>query len=104
MPVRDRVGTPPEVLPTSEARRTLPRTTREFKEKGVDAKPVFFGAHRELTGVMLSYQRYLRLLDSLDELMIALEVRRRDRNDDGSRLSIDDLAREHGLSRDDLLT
>lgn len=96
--VRDRQrATPADVLPTSVARRELTKTSREFVEKGVDAEPVFFGAHRKPQGVMLSYQRYLQLLDVLDDFAIALEVRRRDRSDQGTRLSLEELIREQGF-------
>src|ERR1700675_2407034 len=99
MPVRDR---PIEVLPMSQARKSLPQTSREFTERGADAEPVFFGAHRKPAGVMLSYERYIRLLDQLDDLTIALEIRKRDRGDDGTRLSLDELLGNLGLERDQL--
>jgi len=100
--VRDRASAPPTVLPTSEARRSLPKTSREFKERGVNAEPVFFGAHREPAGVMLSYERYLKMLDLLDDLAIALRIRQRDHVDEGARLTLDELIREHGLERSDI--
>jgi hypothetical protein len=90
---------PAKVLPTSEARKTLSRTSREFEEKGAKAKPVFFGAHRRPAGVMLSYERYLDLLDRMDDLAIALEIRIRDRDDDGERVSVDHVLDELGLDR-----
>jgi hypothetical protein len=98
--VRDR--RPPEVLSTDEARKALPQTSRGFAEQGADAEPVFFGAHRQPAGVMLSYERYLRMLDDLDDLSIALEVRRRDIADTGDRVSLDELIAEQGLSRSDI--
>jgi antitoxin StbD len=100
--VRDRSRAPAEVLPTSEARKALSRTSREFEAKGVKAKPVFFGAHRRPAGVMLSYERYLDLLDRIDDLAIALEIRIRDRDDDGERLTVDEVLDELGLERDAL--
>jgi hypothetical protein len=98
--VRDRVS-PPKVLATTEARASLPQTSREFAKKGAKAAPVFFGAHRRATGVMLSYERYLEMLDLLDDLTMALEIRRHDRADDGSRLSLDELIRGQGLDPSD---
>jgi len=50
---------------------------------------------------MLSYERYLEMLDLLDDLTMALEIRRRDRADDGSRLSLDELIRGQGLDPSD---
>jgi antitoxin StbD len=96
VPVRDRAI---EVLATSEARRTLSQMSREFVKRGAAADPVFFGAHRKPAGVMLSYDRYLQLLDRVDDLAIALEIRERDRVDDGTRLSLDELFSEHGFDR-----
>ena len=81
MAVRDR---PIEVLPTSVARKALSKTSQEFSKRGAEAEPVFFGAHRKPTGVMLSYERYLWLLDRVDDLAIALEIRQRDASDTGS--------------------
>ena len=100
--VRDRPDSPAEVLPTSEARRALPRTSREFALKGKKAKPVFFGAHRVAAGVMLPYEGYLELLDRIDDLSIALQVRGRDKADEGERLSVDEVLDELGLDRDTL--
>ena len=99
MPVRDR---PIEVLPTSQARKCLPQTSRAFTEQGADAEPVFFGAHRKPAGVMLSYERYIRLLDQLDDLTIALKIERRDRADEGTRLSLDELIGNLGFDRAEL--
>jgi hypothetical protein len=99
MAVRER---PIEVLPTSEARRTLPQTSRNFAERGAEAEPVFFGAHRKPSGVMLSFERYIDLLDRLDDLTVALEVRARDRDDDGTRVTLDEVLADLGFDRGDL--
>jgi antitoxin StbD len=80
-----------------EARRSLPQMSRCFREKGAAAEPVFFGSHRKLVGVMLSYERYLQLLDLLDDLASALEIRRRDRMDDGERMTLEELIEDQGL-------
>jgi hypothetical protein len=81
----------------TEARRTLPETVRCFAKRGADAEPIFFGAHRRPEGVMLSYARYRQMLDMLDDMAIELEVRRRDRQDDGARVTLSDLIRQQGL-------
>lgn len=98
MPVRDR---PAEVLPTSEARRTLSQTARCFAELGADAEPVFFGAHRKPTGVILSFESYMQLLDRIDDLAIVGEVRARDARDTGSRIALADLLVEEGIDADE---
>jgi len=97
MPLRSKTTTPPEVLPMKEARRVLPQMARCFAKDGAGADPVYFGAHRRPTGVMLSYERYLGILDLLDDLVVALEVRRRDGSDTGERLEFEDLIREQGF-------
>ncbi len=96
MPARSR---PHDVLPTSEARRTLSQTAHAFIECGAAAEPVFFGAHRRPAGVMLSYERYLELLDRLDDLAVAAQVRQRDRDDTGARETLDAVLGEHGFDR-----
>jgi hypothetical protein len=98
VPVRDR---PVDVLPTSEARRALSQTARRFLELGAEAEPVFFGAHRKPAGVILSFERYMQLLDRLDDLAIAQLVRDRDGADTGRRITLDELMAKHGLSRED---
>ncbi len=95
--LRDRSATPPEVLPMKEARKSLPQTSRCFREKGAEAEPVFFGAHRKPAGVMLSYERYVKMLDLLDDLAAALQIRQRDRADAGERLTLEELIREQGF-------
>ena len=99
MPVRDR--RPLDVLPTGEARKCLSQASQHFRECGAKAEPLFFGPHRKAIGVILSYDRYVEMLDALDDLHAALEVRRRDRSDTGERLSFEDLAHSVGLDPDE---
>src|SRR5256885_13988736 len=79
--LRERSAILPDVLPMSEARRRLPEPARCFVEKGAEAEPVFFGAHRRPSGVMLSFERYRQMLDLLDDLAALVEIRRRDQAD-----------------------
>jgi hypothetical protein len=95
--VKTRREAPATVLPMKEARRTLPATGRVFAERGAAADPVFFGARRQPTGVMLSYERYLTLLDLLDDLTAAIEIRKRDREDTGERLTFEELIVQQGF-------
>jgi hypothetical protein len=88
-----------EVLAMAEARKGLPQTCRAFEQQGAEAEPVFFGAHRKPAGVMLSYERYLELLDRLDDLAIALIVRERDQSDGGKRLTVDEVLDDLGFDR-----
>ena len=88
---------PSEVLAMKEARESLPGLNRCFVEKGAAADPVYFGAHRRPTGVMLSYQRYLGLLHLVDDLVAALDVRRRDATDTGERMTLEELISDQGF-------
>jgi hypothetical protein len=99
---RDRHAVAFEVLAMGEARRCLPQTSRDFEEMGADAAPVFFGAHRRPAGVMLSFARYVQLLDRVDDLAIALQVRERDEADEGKRISVDELLEDLGFDRAEL--
>lgn len=99
--VRSRSRAPRDVLPMKEARRTLPETARCFAEQGTEAEPVFFGAYRKPAGVMLSIERYLQMLEELDELAIEIEVRRRDRRDEGERITLEQLIRDQGFDPGD---
>lgn len=87
----------PEVLPTREARRRLSGFLKESRERGADADPVFFGAHRKPEAVVLSYAAYQDLVDALDDVLISREVATRDAADDGERLELADLIRRQGL-------
>jgi antitoxin StbD len=97
MPLPTRSATPLDVLPMKEARKSLPRMSRCFREQGAAAEPVFFGSHRKLVGVMLSYERYVQMLDLLDDFAAVLEIRRRDREDTGERMTLEELIEEQGF-------
>lgn len=100
-PTRIRPAAMLEVLPMKEARRILPQASRGFRERGAAAEPVFFGAHRRPTGVLLSYERYIKLLDLVDDLAAALEIRKRDRSDTGERLTLEELIASQGMDPKD---
>ena len=95
MPVTSAI--PSEVLAMKEARQGLPGLSRCFAERGAAAAPVYFGAHRRPTGVMLSYQRYLGLLELVDDLVAALDVRLRDASDAGERMTLEELIADQGF-------
>jgi PHD/YefM family antitoxin component YafN of YafNO toxin-antitoxin module len=85
------------VLPTREARERLSGFLKESRERGADAEPVFFGAHRKPEAVVLSYQAYEELVDALDDALIAREVAARDASDSGKRMELVDLIRSQGF-------
>lgn len=66
---------PHEVLATREAREQLPSLLSAFRAEGVNAEPVVIGAHRRPEGVVLSYERYLQLLEGRERVRTILDDR-----------------------------
>jgi antitoxin StbD len=91
------MDTPQPVIPSAEARDRLSGYLRRFREEGDQADPIVFGSHRKAEGVILSYERYLRLTEVLDELVASEEVREAMREDTGRRMELADVAREAGF-------
>ncbi len=60
--------------------------------------PVVFGSHRKPEGVILSYERYERLIEFLDELAASEEVREALARDTGKRAELADVVRESGFN------
>lgn len=85
------------VVPSAEARDRLPSYLKAFREEGQSAEPVVFGSHRKPEGVILSYERYERLIEFLDELAASEEVREALAKDTGKRVELADVARESGF-------
>ncbi len=56
-----------------------------------------FGSHRKPEGVILSYERYERQMEILDELVASEEVREALAQDAGKRIEMADVAREAGF-------
>jgi hypothetical protein len=85
------------VVPSAEAREHLAGYLRLFREEGEQAAPVVFGSHRKAEGVILSYARYARLVEVLDELVASEEVREALAKDTGERVELAEVAREAGF-------
>jgi antitoxin StbD len=85
------------VVPSAEARDRLSGYLKLFREKGGAAEPVVFGSHRKPEGVILSYERYERLTEILDELVASEEVHEALAADAGKRVELADVAREAGF-------
>jgi antitoxin StbD len=85
------------VVPSAEARERLSSYLRLFREEGAQAAPVVFGSHRKAEGVILSYARYVRLVEILDELVASEEVREALAKDAGERVELAEVAREAGF-------
>ncbi len=69
---------PHEVLPTREARAQLPALLERFRQAGADAEPVVIGARRRPEAVVLSYERYLKLVGGRERVAAALEQQARE--------------------------
>ena len=91
------MSTLPHVVPSGEARNHLAEYLRAFREEGQAAKPVVFGSHRRPEGVILSYEMYLRLMDTVDDVAIAQEVNERIAEDTGKRVELEDAMRNLGF-------
>lgn len=91
------MATTQTIVPSAEARDHLSSYLRLFREEGEQAAPVVFGSHRKAEGVILSYERYARLTEILDELVASEEVREALSDDTGKRVELADVAREAGF-------
>lgn len=87
-------------VPTTEARRDLNRTLKRFRAEGPTAEPVLLGAHRKPEAIILPYEAYEVLRDVIEDVAIAAQLRERDRDDDGTRISVEDLADDLGIALD----
>jgi antitoxin StbD len=91
------MSTSQPIVPSAEARDQLSSYLRLFREEKEQAAPVVFGSHRKAEGVILSYERYVRLTEVLDELVASEEVREALAEDTGKRVELADVAREAGF-------
>ena len=86
-----------EVMPTSEARAELTSITAAFREDGAAAGIVVFGSYRRPEAAVIPYE-LVELLDPIiEDLVIAQRVQDRLANDDGTRLSLDQVASRLGV-------
>jgi len=72
---------PHDVLATREARAQLPAMLERFRQAGADAEPVVIGARRRPEAVVLSYERYLKLVGGRERVAAALDQQARDAAD-----------------------
>jgi hypothetical protein len=94
---------PHQVLGTRELRDRIPSILREFREEGAEADAIVGGANRQPEIVMLSYERYLEMMDAFDNLSIEAVYRERleGRESIGAR-PLDEAARELGFDPDEI--
>ncbi len=83
-------------------REQLPGILRSFRERGADAEAVLGGANRRPELVMLPYEKYLDLLDELDNLSIQALYHERAADGKIGDLSPEDAARELGFDPGEL--
>jgi len=69
---------PHDVLATREVRAQLPALLERFRQAGADAEPVVIGARRRPEAVVLSYERYLKLVGGRGRVAAALEQQARE--------------------------
>jgi antitoxin StbD len=70
----------PEVESVREAKSHLSFYLDEARKLGVDAPPRRFGAHRRPEAVVLSYEGWLQMLDSVENLEIVVRAVTRSAN------------------------
>jgi hypothetical protein len=94
---------PHQVLGTRELRDRIPAILREFREEGAKADAIVGGANRRPEIVMLSYERYLEMMDAIDNLSIEAVYRERvEGRKTTAGQPLHDAARELGFDPDEL--
>jgi len=87
-------------MPTSEARAELTSITAAFRDGGAAAGIVVFGSYRRPEAAVIPYE-LVELLDPIiEDLVIAQRVRERLADDDGTRLTLDQVATRLGVDLD----
>jgi hypothetical protein len=79
-----------EVLPTSQARAELTTAVARFRREGIASKPILFGSHRKVEGVLISAALYEKLIPEIESVQLSALLQ--SRIADGSpRISFDEL-------------
>ena len=71
------IATAYSVLPSREIRTEIPKALERFRNEGIAAAPVVFGAHRKPEAVVIPFELYASLLPLIEDLEIAQIVRER---------------------------
>ena len=82
-----------EIISSSKASKHLGEVLREAKQKG----RVVLSRNNRLEAVILPIEEYEGLVEDLEHLLIALEIRERKAKDRGKRISWETLKAKHGL-------
>ncbi|RLC98342.1 MAG: hypothetical protein DRI77_05250 [Chloroflexi bacterium] len=84
-----------ELITSTKATRELPRLLDRLPEK-----KWFIQRNNKLQGVLLGIKEYERLLaleDEVEHLTLAVTLTERERNDNGYRIGLDDLASKYDV-------
>jgi hypothetical protein len=84
-----------ELITSTKAARDLPRLLDRLSEKRW-----FIQRNNQLEGVLLGIQEYERLLESeeeVEQLTLALTLQERERQDDGYRIGLNELAAKYDV-------
>jgi hypothetical protein len=88
------------VLPSREIRIELPKALERFRQDGIAAAPIVFGAHRKPEAVVIPFELYAALLPLIEDIEIAQIVR--ERSAAGAATSLDETAAKLGIDLDQL--
>lgn len=88
---------PPQVRPSREVRDHFGELLDEMRTRGAKAKPVVFGSHRKPEAVILSFEQWQAMREMMDDVVSAVEVLERDRDDSDERFDLEAVAERLGL-------
>jgi len=80
---------------SADARRELPSALKRFREDGIKARPLIFGAHRKPEAAVIPYELYERIAGIIEDHEIAELVR--ERSAEGPAESMDELFTEFNI-------
>lgn len=83
------------ILTSREARKTLGATLAGFRDEGITAEPVVFGAQRTPEAVMIPFETFQALVPLMENLTIAKRIR--PRIEAGGARPLSELADDLGL-------
>ena len=84
-----------EIISSSEASKHLGEILSKLKEK--KARRLVLTRNNKLEAVILPIEDYEELLEDLDHLVIAIEIKERQERDAGKRIPWEKLKRKYGL-------
>jgi hypothetical protein len=88
---------PDGVLTTREAREHISDFLREAREGGIETPVRFYGAQRKPEAAIMSADLANELLDLMDDVVIAEQIRRRTESDEVESGTVDDFLAGAGV-------